>query len=276
MNGLALVIQEALRRDPHAGDLFVFRGRTVPVLARGKTITGRIWAYVRDDRPFGGPDPPAAIFHYARDRTAEHPEAHLRHYAGILQADAYAGYARLYAPGRSPGDIVEAPCWAHARRPFFAMADIEAAAARARGRGNQAALSPIAIEGVRRIDALFEIERTVNGRPADERRAARQEHSVPLVAELKEWLEARRPQLSRGHDLARAIDYMLKRWPAFTRFLEDGRICLTNNAAERALRGIAIGRKNWLFAGSDRGGQRAALIYTLIVTARMNDVDPQA
>lgn len=247
----------------------------VPVLARGKTITGRIWTYVRDDRPFGGADPPAAIFHYARDRTAEHPEEHLRHYAGILQADAYAGYARLYAPGRSPGDIVEAPCWAHARRPFFAMADIEAAA-RARGRGNQAALSPIAIESVRRIDTLFEIERTVNGRPADERRAARQERSMPLVTELKEWLEARRPQLSRGHDLARAIDYMLKRWPAFTRFLEDGRICMTNNAAERALRGIAIGRKNWLFAGSDRGGQRAALIYTLIVTARMNDVDPQA
>ncbi len=246
---------------------------TVPALARSKTVTGRIWTYVRDDRPFGGPSPPAAVFYHARDRTAEHPEQHLRRYAGVLQADAYAGYGRLYVPGRSPGDIVEAPCWAHARRPFFAMADIEANARR-QAQGSRT-ISPIALEGVRRIDALFEIERAINGQAPDERRAARREYSAPLVAELKGWMETQRPRLSRSHDLARAIDYMLKRWTAFTRFLDDGRICLSNNAAERALRGIALGRKNWLFAGSDRGGRRAALMYSLIVTARMNDLDPQ-
>jgi transposase len=248
---------------------------TVPVLAKGKTHTGRCWVYVRDDRPFGGPDPPAAMFYYSRDRTGAHAQAHLAGYAGILQADAFAGYNKLYEAGRKPGPLIEAACWVHARRPFFVMADI-AANARRRAQGKIAVISPLALEMVRRIDALFKIERSVNGQSAERRRVVRQELSAPLVADLEKWMREQRPKLSRGNDVAKAMDYMLKRWPAFIRFLEDGHVCLSNNAAERALRGIALGRKSWLFAGSDRGGQRAAAIYSLIVTAKMNDVDPQA
>jgi len=246
---------------------------TVPVLARGKTDTGRAWVYVRDDRPFGGPDPPAALFFYSRDRSGEHPERHLDGFSGILQADAYAGYNRLYAPDRSPAPLAEALCWSHARRKFFELADI---AANAR-RGTRAPpISPLALEAVQRIDALFEIERAVNGGSAADRLAARREHSAPLVAELESWMRSERARLSRHAPVAKAMDYMLKRWEGFTRFLGDGRVCLTNNAAERALRGLALGRRSWLFAGSDRGGERAALMYTLIVTAKMNDIDPQA
>lgn len=248
---------------------------TVPVLAKGKTITGRLWTYVRDDRPFGGPDPPAAMFYYSRDRRGEHPQAHLAGYAGILQADAFSGYNKLYEADRRPGAIVEAGCWVHARRPYFVMADI-AAQARRRAQGNTSAvISPVALETVRRIDALFEIERSINGKSAAARRAVRQELSAPLVADLEVWLREQRAKLSRGNDLAKAIDYMLRRWPSFTRFLEDGRVCLSNNAAERAMRGVALGRRSWLFAGSDRGGQRAAAVYSLIVTAKLNDIDPQ-
>src|SRR6185436_17876556 len=248
----------------------------VPVLAKGKTDTGRCWVYVRDDRPFGGPDPPAAMFYYSRDRAGEHAQAHLADYTGIFQADAFGGYNKLYEADRKPGQIVEAACWVHARRPFFQMADL-AATARRRAQGKTlAVISPLALEAVRRIDALFEIERSINGQSAERRRAVRQKLSAPLVADLQSWLREQRAKLSRGNDLAKAMDYMLKRWPAFTRFLEDGRICLSNNAAERALRGIALGRKSWLFAGSDRGGQRAAAIYSLIVTAKINGVDPQA
>ncbi|HLY45480.1 MAG TPA: IS66 family transposase [Stellaceae bacterium] len=249
---------------------------TVPVLATGKTDTGRCWVYVRDDRPFGGKDPPAAMFYYSRDRGGEHPARHLAGYAGILQADAYGGYNKLYEAARKPGPIVEAGCWVHARRPFFVLADV-AANARRKAQGKTASvLSPLAVEAVRRIDALFAIERTINGQSAERRRQVRQEASAPLVADLERWLREERPKLSRGNDLAKAMDYLLKRWPAFTRFLDDGRICLSNNAAERALRGIALGRKSWLFAGSDRGGQRAAALYSLIVTAKLNDVDSQA
>jgi transposase len=249
---------------------------TVPVLAKGKTDTGRSWVYVRDERPFGGKDPPAALFYYTRDRRGEHPQAHLATYAGILQADAYGGYGKLYEPGRSPGPILEAACWAHARRNFFVLADLaENARRKARGK-TSGVISPLALEAVGRIDVLFEIERTINGQSADSRKTVRQEHSAPLVADLEAWMREQRAMLSRGNEVAKAIDYMLKRIPAFTRFLDDGRICLTNNAAERALRGIALGRKSWLFAGSDRGGQRAAVMYSLIVTAKMNDVDPQA
>ncbi len=164
----------------------------------------------------------------------------------------------------------------HARRPFFALADIEASARRKAEGKATAVISPLALEVVRRIDALFEIERTINGTNADERRSVRQKQSAPLVANLESWMREERAKLSRGNDIAKAMDYMLKRWPSFTRFLDDGRICLTNNAAERALRGIALGRKSWLFAGSDRGGARAAAMYSLIVTAKMNDIDPQA
>jgi transposase len=249
---------------------------TVPVLARGKTDIARAWVYVRDDRPFGGPAPPAAVFYYSRDRGGEHPQAHLAGYAGILQADAYGGYGKLYEPGRSPGLILEAGCWAHARRKFFVLADIEAAARR-KAQGKQpGAISPLCLEAVQRIGKLFDIEREINGSSADRRRAVRQELSAPLVTDLHAWMHEQRSRLSGGNDVAKAMDYMLKRWTVFARFLDDGRICMTNNAAERALRGIALGRKSWLFAGSDRGGQRAAVMYSMIVTAKMNDVDPQA
>lgn len=249
---------------------------TVPVLAKGKTATGRIWVYVRDDKPFGGAAAPASVFYYSRDRTGEHPQAHLANYTGILQADAYGGYGKLYEIGRSPGDILEAACWVHARRPFFVMADLaENARRKAQGK-TPAVISPLALEAVRRIDALFEIERAINGQSAEQRKAVRQERSAPLVADLEAWMREQRAKLSRGNDVAKAMDYMLKRWTAFTRFLDDGRICLSNNAAERAVRGIALGRKSWLFCGSDRGGARAAIMYSLIVTAKMNDVDPQA
>ena len=251
---------------------------TVPVLAKGKTTTGRIWTYVRNDRPFAGPAPPAAVFYYSRDRTAAHPTEHLARYKGLFQADAFSGYGTLYDPSRQPGPILEAGCWSHARRPFFVMADVEAAARRkAQSKGKVApSLSPIALDIVRRIDVLFEIEREISGFTVEQRLAVRSERSRPLVDALKTVMVEQRVRLSRGNDIAKAIDYMLKRWDAFTRFLDDGRVCLSNNAAERALRGIALGRKSWLFAGSDRGGQRAATMTSLIVTAKMNDVDPQA
>ena len=249
---------------------------TVPVLAEGKTDTGRCWVYLRDDQPFGGTGPPAAMFYYSRDRRGEHPQGHLAEYAGILQADAYDGYNKLYLPGRSPGPILEAACWVHARRPFFAMADIEENARRKAAGKKDIPLSPIEIEIVRRIDALFEIERSINGKSAEERLAVRRALSRPVVDDLQVYMRAQAAKLSRGHDLVKAINYILKRWAAFTLFLEDGRVCLSNNAAERGLRGIALGRKSWLFSGSDRGGQRAAAMYSLIVTAKMNGVDPQA
>ncbi len=249
---------------------------TVPVLSKGKTDIGRCWIYVRDDRPFGGKAPPAAMFYYSRDRKGEHPQAHLARYAGILQADAFGGYNELYLPGRKPGPIYEAACWAHARRPFYAMADIETNARRKAAGKTEMPLSPIAIEIVRRIDTLFEIERTINGRSPQERLEVRQRLSRPVIEELQVYMQEQLARLSRGHDLTKAFNYILKRWTSFTRFLEDGRVCLSNNAAERGLRGLALGRKSWMFCGSDRGGQRAAAMYSLIVTAKMNGIDPQA
>ncbi|HET7888495.1 MAG TPA: IS66 family transposase [Bradyrhizobium sp.] len=246
---------------------------TVPILAKGRTEIGRVWTYVRDDRPFGGKDPPAALYYASRDRSGEHPERHLKGFVGVLQADAYGGYNRLYRSDRRPGPIVEALCWSHGRRKFFELADI---AANARRDKNAAPISPIALEAVKRIDPIFDIEREINGVSAEERLAARRLRSAPLVATLEEWMRAERAKLSRHSAVAKAVDYMLTRWPAFTRFLDDGRICLTNNAAERALRGLALGRKSWLFAGSERGAKRAAIMYTLIQTAKLNDVDPQA
>src|ERR1700723_1075272 len=249
---------------------------TVPVLAKGKTDTARCWVYVRDDRPFGGTSPPAAMFYYSRDRKGEHPRFHLAGYSGLFQADAFDGYRHLYAPARSPGRIQEAACWVHARRPFFAMADLDENARRKASGKKESPLSPIAIEIVRRIDALFEIERPINGKTPDERRAVRQMLSKPLVEELQLYMREQRAKLARGHDLAKAIDYITKRWDAFTLFLVEGASCFRNNAAERALRGIAMGRKSWMFCGSDRGGERAAAMYSLIVSAKMNGVDPQA
>ncbi len=235
---------------------------TVPVLAKNKTTTGRLWTYVRDDRPFGGPAPPAAVFHYSPDRRGEHPQKHLLAYAGILQADAYAGFNDLYDPRRKPGPAISAGCWAHGRRKLFDLA--------------QLARAPLAAEAVRRIDAIFDAERTVNGLPADQRLAVRKELVVPLVEALEAWMRKERGTMSRHADVGKAMDYMLKRWDAFSRFTTDGRICLTNNAAERALRCVALGRKSWLFCGSDRGGDRAAVMYSLIVTAKLNDTDPRA
>jgi transposase len=249
---------------------------TVPVLAQGQTDIGRSWVYVRDDRPFAGTAPPAAVFYYSRDRGGGHPQAHLAGYAGILQADAFGGYGKLYEADRKPGPITEAACWSHARRKFFVLADLAANARRKAQGKSPAFVSPLAFAAVRRIDAVFDIERDINGRSEAARLAVRRELCAPLVAELEGWLRRERTTLSRHNDVAKAIDYMLNRWAAFTRFLDDGRICLSNNAAERALRGIALGRKSWLFAGSDRGGQRAAAMYSLIVTAKLNDVDPQA
>ncbi len=248
---------------------------TVPVLAKGKTTTGRVWVYVRDDRPFGGADPPAALFHFSPDRRGEHPQAHLAEWTGVLQADAYGGYGKLYLGERKPAPIVEAACWAHARRKFFELADIEAAARRRAGK-KQAVIAPLALEAVRRMDELFPIEREVNRHCAAERLALRRERSVPVVAALETWMREKRASLPRASEVARAMDYMLDRWPSFARFLDDGRVCMTNNASERALRGLALGRKAWLFAGSDRGGHRAAFFNSLIVTAKLNDVDPQA
>jgi len=250
---------------------------TVPILARGKTDTGRIWTYVRDDRPFGGSDPPAALYFASRDRRLEHPNDHLADWRGIVQADAYGGYNGLYDPARKPGPVTSALCWAHARRGFFELADIAANARRkANGGGNTTPVSPITLETVKRIDALFAIEREINGKSAAERLGIRQQQSLPLVEELHTWLTEQRGKLSRSSSVAKPIDYMLKRWDRFAAFLDDGRICLSNNAAERSLRGFALGRKAWLFAGSDRGADRAAAITTLITTAKLNDVDPQA
>jgi len=247
---------------------------TVPVLAKGQCTTGRLWTYVRDDRPFAGSADagghaerqqraaPAALYHYSPNRQGEHPERHLATFSGLLQADAYAGFKGLYNAGRKPGPIFEAACWAHGRRKFFELAALKK--------------MPLAIEAVKRIDVLFAIERDINGKPPDRRLAVRQQRSRPLVEDLERWLRDERRKLSAKNPLAKAINYSLKRWPAFTRFLDDGRICLSNNAAERALRGIAVGRRNWTFCGSDRGGQRAAVILTLVETAKLNGVDPRA
>ncbi|MFM2045111.1 MAG: hypothetical protein RLY86_3687 [Pseudomonadota bacterium] len=246
---------------------------TVPVLAKGKTDTGRLWVCVRDDRPFAGQAPPAAVFYYSRDRGGTHPEEHLTGYTGLLQADAYAGYDRLHAPTRKPGPVTDALCWAHARRKFFELADI---AAKARRGGKAPEISPVALEAVTRIDALFDLERAINGLSAAQRLEIRQEKAKPLVDALEIWMRDHRAAMSRHAPVAKALDYMLTRWGRFTRFLTDGRICLTNNAAERALRGVALGRRAWMFAGSDRGGRRAAFMYSLMISAKLNDIDPQA
>ncbi len=248
---------------------------TVPLLARGGTKTARLWSYVRDDRPFGGTAPPAVIFRFSRDRGGEHPREHLRGWKGILQADAYAGYNNLYRGDRQPGPVLPALCWSHARRKFFELADVEGNIRKGKDANE---ISPIAFEAVKRIDALFDIEREINGLDPAARLAARKAQSAPLVAALEHWLRDQRALLSKHAKVAKAIDYLLSpdHWPGFTRFLDDGRICLTNNSAERSLRGVALGRKSWLFAGSERGGHRAAFMYSMIGTAKLNDIDPQA
>ncbi|MBE0452863.1 MAG: IS66 family transposase, partial [Roseovarius sp.] len=241
---------------------------TVPLLARGGTKTARLWTYVRDDRPFDGTAPPAVVFRFSRDRAGEHPIGHLKGWQGILQADAYAGHNQLYNPGRQPGPVAPGLCWSHARRKFFELADVETNLRKGKPAKD---IFPIAFEAVRRIDALFEIERTINGHPPEARLAMRRRLSAPLVADLERWLRGERALLSKHAKVAKAIDYLLSpnHWPGFMRFLEDGRVCLTNNTAEHSLRGVALGRKSWLFAGSERGGHRAAAMYALIGTAKL-------
>jgi transposase len=263
---IALIRQHVFAAERlHADDTMV------PVLAKGKTRTGRLWAYVRDDRPFGGKDPPAAFYAYTPTREGEHPLHALRDWSGFLQADAYSGFAALYDEKRPRGRILEVACWSHSRRKFFELADVSK-----RARDARVTLSPIAVEAVKQIDAIFAIEREINGLSADQRLAVRVARVKKLVDDLHEWMKEQRARISSKIALAKAMDYMLKRWDSFTRFLQDGRLCMTNNTAERALRCIAVGRKNWTFAGSDRGGERAASMYTLLQTARLNDVDPQA
>ncbi len=250
---------------------------TVPLLARGGTKTARLWTYVRDDRPWDGGAPPAALFHFSVDRRKEHPTRHLAGWHGVLQSDVYGGYNDLYLADRSPGPVRSALCWSHARRKFFELADIKSIARK--GKKVAEEISPIALDAVTRIDAIFAVEREITGLSAAARHEVRRQRVAPLVKDLYDWMLAERARMSKHNPVAKAINYMLDgagRWEAFTAFLDDGRLCLTNNAAERALRGIALGRKSWLFAGSERGGDRAAFMYTLIVTAKMNDIDPQA
>ena len=252
---------DLLRREV-IGNAAVLHGddTPVPILApgTGKTRTGRLWTYVRDERPHGGEQPPAAVFFASPDRKGAHPLAHLTCFEGVLQADGYAGFNGLYERGR----IVEAACWAHVRRKFF---DVHAATG-----------SAVAREALERIGALYDIERDIRGQPPDARRHWRQERSRPLMQALRTWADATAARLPGRSDLAGAFRYMLNRWDALTRVLGDGRIALDNNPAERALRGVAVGRKNYLFAGSDRGAERAAALYTLIETAKLNGVDPEA
>jgi len=232
----------------------------IPVLSpgNGKTKTGRLWTYVRDDRPWGDTAPPAVWFQYSPDRKGERPLAHLRDYHGILQADGYAGFNRLYETGR----VQEVGCWAHVRRPFY---DLDVA-------GD----SPTAREALERIQALFALEAEIRGRSAEERLAIRQARAGPLLEALHRWFQDTVTKLSRKSPLAIAIRYALTRWTALTRYLHDGRLELDNNAAERALRAVALGRKNFLFLGADTGGERAEAIYSLIGTAKLNGVDPEA
>jgi transposase len=238
----------------HADDI------PIPVLSpgNGKTKTGRLWVYVRDDRPWADPAPPAVWFEYSPDRKGERPLAHLKDYHGILQADGYAGFNRLYETGR----VVEVGCWAHVRRPFYEIA--------------VAGDSPIAREALERIQALFAIEAEIRGRSAEERCAVRQARTGPLLDDLHRWFHSTLSQLSRKSPLALAIRYALTRWTALTRYRDDGRLELENNAAERALRAVALGRKNFLFLGADSGGERAAVIYSLIGTAKLNGLNPEA
>jgi transposase len=232
---------------------------TAPVLdpGRGRTKTGQLWAYARDDRPWRGPDPPAVAYVYAPDRKAERPVTHLRGFRGILQVDGYAGYRAL----ADAGQVELAFCWSHARRRFYEIAAAGAA--------------PIAAEALRRIAELYAVEAEVRGRSADARRAIRQQRTKPLVDGLKTWLDDQLAAVSQKSAIAEAIRYALARWPGLTRFLDDGRIEIDSNVVERAIRPLALNRKNALFAGSDGGGEHWAILASLIETCKLNAVDPQ-
>ena len=253
-------LEQGLGRYVMAADKLHADDTPVDVLqpGRGTTKTGRLWTYVRDDRPSGAAEPPAMWLRYTPDRKGVHPAEHLKDFSGILQADGYAGYERLYESGR----ITEAACWAHVRRKFH---DIE-----------QADRSPIAAEALARIGALYAIEAEIRGRPPDARHDQRRARAGPLLETMKNWLQSTLTKLSGKSALALAIRYALGRWPALIRYVDDGRIEIDNNAAERSIRDVALGRKNYLFAGSDAGGERAAAIYSLLGTAKLNGLDPEA
>ena len=259
-NALLRPLVAALRSHVLAGDKVHADDTPVPVLApgEGKTKTGRLWTYVRDDRPAGNQAPPAVWFAYSPNRRGEHPQAHLKSFKGVLQADAYGGFDALYAGGT----ILEAACWAHVRRKFFDV--------------HKAQGSPLAAEAIKRIGALYGIEEAIRGKPPQQRQAVRNAQATPLLESLHAWLQETLRSLSQKSALAEAIRYALKLWTALVRYAGDGRIEIDNNAAERSLRTIAIGRKNYLFAGSDAGGERAAAIYSLIGSAKLNGLDPEA
>ncbi len=225
---------------------------------------GRIWVYVRDQRPWAGTAPPGAVYYFSPDRKGEHPRKHLANTRGILQADAYSGFKALYErqPGNSAPRFTEAACWAHLRRDFH---DIWTATK-----------SPIAREALDRIGKLYDIEREIKGQSADQRKDARQKHSAPKVKAFRTWAELQLGGIPGKSDLAKAFRYGLNRWDAFCLFLADGRVAIDNNAAERGMRPIGVGRRNWLFAGSDTGGETLARAMTLIETSKMNGIDPQA
>lgn len=227
---------------------------------RGRTKTGRLGVYVRDDRPAASQDAPAVWFQYSPDRKGEHPQRHLRDFRGILQADAYGGWGKLYAGDR----VTEAACWAHARRPWW---DLHLSLGRVPG--------TVADQALKRIAALYAVEADIRGQPPEERRRVRQARAGPLLQELNAWLGAMVGRVSAKSEFAAAIGYSLTRWKALTRYVDDGRIEIDNNPAERALRGISLGRKNYLFMGSDAGGERAAAIYSLVETAKLNGLDPE-
>jgi len=253
----------ALGRYVLAGEKVHADDTPVAVLdpGRGRTKTGRLWVYVRDDRPAASTQAPAAWYRYSPNRKGEHPQGHLANYSGILQADAYGGYSRIYAGGR----VIEAACWAHARRPFWDLHESQGFVA-----------GTIAEQALRRIAALYAIEAQIRGQPPDVRRQVRQARAGPLLEDLQAWLTSMLGQVSAKSELAKAIGYSLTRWRSLTRYRDDGRIEIDNNAAERALRGVALGRNNYLFMGSDAGGERAAAIYSLVETAKLNGLDPQA
>jgi len=251
---------EALRRYVMAAGKLHADDTPVPVLApgMGKTKTERLWTYVRDDRPAGSLAAPAVWFAYSPDRKGEHPGKHLHRFHGTLQADGYAGFNHLYSAER----IQEAACWAHVRRKFYDLV--------------QAHASPLAMEAVKRIAELYGIENEVRGRSPDERKQVRISQAKPLLDAMHAWLQANYAKLSRKSDMAGVINYALGRWPALLRYCDDGNVEIDNNAAERALRVVALGRKNFLFAGSDSGGERAATVYSLIGSAKLNGIDPEA
>ncbi len=232
----------------------------VPVLepGKGRTRTARLWAYVRDDRPAAGPDPPAVVYRYSPDRKGERPQSHLASFTGALQADGYSGFNGLYETGR----IREAACWAHARRKYHDVYIAE--------RSGKAA------EAIRRIGLLYAIERDIRGQAPSDRRQQREIRSAPILASLQEWLRDTQRTLSVKSPLSQAIQYTLSRWVALTRYVNDGALEIDNNAAERAIRALVLGRRNYLFAGSDAGGETAARLYSLIGTCRLNGIDPHA